>query len=152
MKFIVPLAVIIALVSPFTAHADQVSHRAAAEALLNGMEMDKVMSQTIDQMLKVQIQQNPTIGPYEPQMRAFFAKYMSWASMKDDLIGIYTGEFSEEELKQLIAFYQTPVGKKAVQRMPVLAAKGAELGQKRVQDHLPELQAAITQAGEKKKP
>jgi uncharacterized protein len=153
MKFILPLAVALALCSPIEARADQTSHRAAAEALLSGMEMDKVMSQTIDQMLKLQIQQNPTIAPYEPQMRAFFAKYMSWASMKNDLVGFYVAEFSEDELKQMNAFYQTPVGKKAVQKMPILAAKGAELGQKRVQEHLPELQAAISgQAGDKKKP
>lgn len=153
MKFILPLAFVLALVSSVTVRADQASQRAAAESLLNGMEMDKIMTQTIDQMLKVQIRQSPSIAPYELQMRAFFAKYMSWVSMKNDLVGIYVAEFSEDELKQLIAFYQTPVGKKAVQRMPVLAAKGAELGQKRVQEHLPELQAAISgQAGDKKKP
>ena len=36
--------------------------------------------------------------------------------------------------------------------MPALMAKGAEIGQKRVQDHLPELQAAIAADAEKKKP
>jgi hypothetical protein len=151
MKFLVPIA--LTLLLPLVAGADQASHRAAAESLLNMMGMDKVMSQSIDQMLKIQMQQNPSIAPYEPQMRAFFAKYMSWASMKDDLVNIYMSEFTEDELKQLGAFYQTPVGKKAVQRMPALFAKGAEMGQKRVQDHLPELQAAISaQAGEKKSP
>ena len=54
---------------------------------------------------------------------------------------------------QMIAFYQTSAAKKAVQRMPVLAAKGAELTQKRVQKRLPELGAAIlAQARDKKKP
>lgn len=151
--FVLPIAVALALFSSPAARADQASHRAAAESLLNMMEMDKVMSQSIDQMLKAQVQANPAIARYEPQMRAFFAKYLSWASMKDDTINIYMGEFSEDELKQMTAFYQTPVGKKAVQKMPGLMARGMELGQKRVQEHVPELQAAIAaQAGGKKTP
>ncbi len=94
-------------------------------------------------MLQVQVQQNPSIARYQQDMKAFFAKYMSWASLKDDMVTIYMAEFTELELKELTAFYQTPVGKKTVQRMPALMAKGAEMGQRRVQEHLPELQAAI---------
>ena len=112
------------------------------------------MSQSVDQMLQIQLKQNPAIAPYEQQMRAFLNKYMSWASMKDDMLKIYTVEFTEAELKELTAFYQTPVGKKTVQKIPQLMAKGAELSQKRMQDHMPELQAAIaaTQGGAKKTP
>ena len=107
------------------------------------MEMDKMMAQSVDQMLQMQMKQNPAVAPYERQMREFLNKYMSWASMKDDMVGIYVSEFTEQELKELIAFYQTPVGKKTVAKMPLLMVKGAELSQKRMQDHMPELQAAI---------
>lgn len=135
MKCLLSIAVVFTLLSPLASLAAPASHRAAAESLLSQMDMDKVLSQSIDQTLKAQVQANPAIATYEPQMRAFFAKYMSWASMKDDMINIYMGEFSEEELKQLGAFYQTPVGKKAIERLPALLAKGAEMGQKRVQEH-----------------
>ena len=123
---------------------DEASHRKATEALLELMDMESLLTQSVDQMLQVQVQQNPSIAPYQQQdMKAFFAKYMSWASLKDDMVTIYMAEFTELELKALTAFYQTPVGKKTLQRMPALIAKGAEMGQRRVQEHLPELQAAI---------
>ena len=79
-------------------------------------------------------------------MKTFLGKYMSWASLKDDMAKIYMSEFSETELNELNKFYQTPLGKKTVQRMPALMAKGAEMGQKRIQEHLPELQATIQAA------
>ncbi len=132
---------------PAALRADTASHRAAAESLLNLMDMDKMMSQSVDQMLQIQIKQNPSLAQYETQMRAFLNKYLSWASMKDDMLNIYTTEFTEDELKQLTAFYQTPLGKKTVQKMPALMQKGAEISQKRLQEHLPELQAAIQAAG-----
>jgi hypothetical protein len=144
MKYLlVALITGVAFLHPSSVHADEASHRKATEALLGLMEMDTLLTQSVDQMLQVQVQQNPAIAPFQQDMKAFFAKYMSWASLKDDMVNIYMAEFTEPELKELTAFYQTPIGKKTVQRMPALMAKGAEMGQKRVQEHLPELQAAI---------
>jgi hypothetical protein len=114
------------------------------------MGMEKVLAESIDQMLAMQVQQNPALAQFQPQMKAFLSKYMSWASLKDDMARIYMAEFTEAELKELTKFYETPLGKKTIQKMPGLMAKGAEIGQKRVQDHLPELQAAL--AAEKKAP
>ena len=144
MKSLISLVIIVsAFFAPVVARADEARHRKATEALLSLMEMESMLSQSIDQMLQLQVQQNPTIAPYLSEMKAFFAKYMSWASLKDDMVSLYMTEFTEPELKELVAFYQTPIGKKTVQRMPVLMSKGAEVGQRRVQEHLPELQAAI---------
>jgi hypothetical protein len=133
----------LACLLPSLVRADEASHHAAAESLLTMMDMDKVMSQSVDQMLEIQVKQNPSIAPFQQQMKTFLNKYMSWASMKEDMVKLYEGEFTEPELKELVAFYQTPVGKKTIQKMPQLLSKGAEIGQKRIQEHLPELQAAI---------
>jgi hypothetical protein len=142
----------IALFQPATIRADEASHRKAVESLFTLMDMDNLLNQSVDQMLAMQVQQNPAIAPFQAKMKIFLNKYMSWASLKDDMVKIYMAEFSESELNELNKFYQTPLGKKTVQKMPGLMAKGAEIGQKRVQDHLPELQAMIQAEAEKKKP
>ena len=149
-SFLCTLVMVIALGQMTAVRANDATHKQAAEALLGMMNMDKVMSDSLNQMLAMQVKQNPAIAPYEKQMRAFFDKYMSWASLKEDMTKIYMSEFTEQELKELLAFYQTPVGKKSIQKMPTLLAKGAELGQQRVQQHLPELQQAIQESATKK--
>ncbi|MDQ6861093.1 MAG: DUF2059 domain-containing protein [Verrucomicrobiota bacterium] len=141
------LAAAALILEPSFARADEASHRQSAEALLNLMGMESLLSQSIDQMLAMQVKQNPAIAPYQGEMKSFLGKYMSWPSMKEDMVKIYTDEFTEAELKELTAFYNTPLGKKTVQKMPALMARGAEMGQKRVQEHLPELQAAIAAKG-----
>ena len=140
----------VAFCQPATTRADEASHRKAAESLFALMDMEKMVGQSVDQMLAMQVQQNPALAPHQAKMKAFLTKYIGWAGLKDDMVKIYTAEFSESELNELNKFYQTPLGKKTVQKMPSLMAKGAELGQKRVQEHLPELQAAI--AGDQKTP
>jgi uncharacterized protein len=135
----------VVLFQPAIIRADEASHRKAAESLLSQMNMDAVLSQTIDQTLQMQIKANPAIAPYEQEMKTFLKKYMSWAGLEGDMIKLYMDAFTESELNELNKFYQTPVGKKTLQQMPVLMAKGAEIGQRRVQEHLPELQATIAE-------
>src|SRR5213075_1845346 len=116
-SFLCTLMIVVVFGQMQAVRADNASHRAAAEALLNLMDMDNLLNQSIDQMLDMQVKQNPAIGQYKAQMKTFLSKYMSWASMKEDMIKIYTDEFTEPELKELLAFYQTPLGKKTVQKM-----------------------------------
>jgi hypothetical protein len=146
MKLLLPILIALSLLQPSALRADEASHKKAAESLLALMGMETLLSQSVDQMLAMQVQQNPALAPYQTQMKAFLSKYMSWASMKDDMAKIYMTEFTEAELNDLIKFYQSPLGKKTIQKMPALMAKGAEMGQKRMQEHLPELQAAIQAA------
>lgn len=151
MKLFTTVAATLLFATVAPLRADEATHRASAETLLSAMDMENMMVQSIDQMLQMQIKQNPAIAQFEPQMRAFLSKYMSWAGMKEEMVKLYVTEFTESELKELVAFYQTPVGKKAIQKMPALMAKGAEIGQKKVQEHMPELQASIQAAVEAKK-
>ncbi len=147
------LALCLVLLLPAVARADEASHRKAAETLLNVMGIESMLNQSVDQMVAAQTQQNPQIAQFQPQLKTFLSKYISWASMKDDMAKLYMEQFTEADLTELVKFYQTPLGKKTVEKMPTIMAKSAEMGQKRVQEHLPELQAAIqAEAATKKAP
>lgn len=122
--------------------ADNASKK-EAELLLNTLGLDQVLQQTINQMLDLQLQQNPALLPYKQVMLQFFNKYMSYDSLKGEMVTIYSETFSAPELKQINTFYQSPVGKKTIEKMPELMAKGGQIGAKRVQEHLPELQEMI---------
>jgi len=121
----------------------QDNRETAAEKLLDLMNLQAIIEKDIDMMLDVQVKQNPTLAPYKDVMRQFLNKYMSYASLKNEFIKLYTTEFTEQELQDMIAFYMTPTGQKAIVKMPALAAKGAELGSSQIQQHLPELKSMI---------
>jgi uncharacterized protein len=133
------------------ARADDKSHRAAAEELLKAANTEQTLQAAIDQMLGVQLKANPDLEPIKDVMKAFFAKHLSYAALKDDLIRIYTDAFTEVELKEITAFYSTPTGRKTVEKTPALMQKGAELGLKRVQDNSAELKQMIDEAMKKKR-
>lgn len=124
------------------AMADQRAHDAAAE-LFAAIDMPKVMDQAVEQTLVVQMKANPAMQPYEAVFRRFFAKYLSYEAIKEDLAQMYMQSFSADELAQLSAFYKTELGRKTLETMPELMRKGGELGMSRVQAHLPELRTMI---------
>jgi hypothetical protein len=133
------------LASPFVTLAapDDKSHRAAAETLLMAANMEESMNSMIDQSLEMQIKTNPQLAPLRAVMRKFFAKHLSFESLKEDFIDLYVEEFTEEELLDIAAFYQTPTGRKSIEKMPVLFQKGGELGSRRVQENAGELRKMI---------
>lgn len=61
----------------------------------------------------------------------YLAKFRSKAndeSFVNLVIPIYEKYFSDEEIKQLTAFYETPVGKKAVAELPKVVAESQQAG------------------------
>jgi hypothetical protein len=67
------------------------------------------------------------------------AKEMRWQEIKNDYVGLYTDAFTEQELRQLILFYGTPLGQKVVEKMPVLMEQSMQVGQKKMMKIMPEI-------------
>ncbi len=132
-----------------SAVADESSHRAAVEQLFTTMDMEKTHAATLDNLLQNQIRSNPALMQVAAPMREFFDKHLGWAGLKKDMVKLYAETFTEEEVKQLDAFYQSPVGKKSIQQLPALMGKAMQIAQERMKEHLPELQETLKAAAAK---
>ncbi len=74
---------------------------------------------------------DPIVKMIPEKNREAFKKEMM-ASLDDiyvKLAKIYTEKFTEAEIDEILAFYQTPVGKKMRAITPELTKKGMEIGQ-----------------------
>ena len=131
------------LLSIFSVNANEKRDTVAVYELFKTMDMAKSYQQTIEKMLEMQVKQNPSIEPLKDIMLEFFNKHMGWKSVKEDMAKIYMNNFTDNELKKLITFYKTPIGKKAAILVPTLAAEGAAIGQQRLQKNMAELQQMI---------
>jgi len=122
--------------------ADDAS-RKEAEKMMQIIGMKNALEQSMEQILNVQLEQNPTLVPFKDVMLKFFDKHMSYESLKPELVELYSNTFTEAELREINAFYVTDVGKKTIEKMPELMGKGAQIGAKRVQDNISELQKML---------
>tara|TARA_X000000368_G_C22749354_1_gene587622 strand:- start:113 stop:574 length:462 start_codon:yes stop_codon:yes gene_type:complete len=120
-----------------------------AEKMLDLMGYEKMMEQTVSQMLDIQIQSAPGLEPFKGVMVEFFNKHMSYEIIKPEMIKIYVETFTASELREINAFYATDVGKKTIQTMPALMEQGAQLGASRVQENIGDLQTMIEAEAER---
>ena len=145
--------ILVMLVLCFSAFAlaDTSSHRQAAEEVLLLTGVDKLMDPLAQQIQQMQIQQlqkmNLPTEAYEiaqkylQRINDLTARELQWERMKKDYIDLYVDVFSEPEIRELIEFYKTPLGKKMIEKTPFILRQSMQLGQQRAIKIMPEIQA-----------
>jgi hypothetical protein len=68
-----------------------------------------------------------------------FAKAFNGPEIKDQQIALYAKYFTHADVKGLIAFYETDLGRKSVANMPSLMREGGEIGQRWAQGAMPKM-------------
>jgi len=59
----------------------------------------------------------------------WFDQEVKWAEIKPKLVQIYAHDFTEEELRTLLAFLQKPLGQKVIAKLPLVMQDGSLVGQ-----------------------
>ena len=116
---------------------------AAAEQLLTLMNTEQVMRVAITAEFDRQLKAQPLMAPFMDIMRDWANRTFTMKEMGSRLVGVYAEFFSESELRQLIAFYQSPVGRRLATVSPELTRRGAEIGAAVAEAHTAELEALI---------
>jgi hypothetical protein len=143
------VAILLVMGSPSVTPAEADSHRQAVARLFELTHMPKLIDDSVDGVLNLQIAQDPTLAEHREALRAFLEKYIGWQALKDDLTAMYLQAFTEAELDQMNAFYSSPTGQKVLQRLPELVQQRNQLAMQRLQQHIGELQQDINAGTEK---
>ncbi|TLX63053.1 hypothetical protein DN820_13630 [Stutzerimonas nosocomialis] len=128
-------------------HADARSHQADAERFLQMVQADKLAVPVYGQVqqmfaqrfaqLEAPADKQATLERYVAKADAELDKAIGWPKLKPEIVELYTSTFTEQELKELIAFYESPIGKKMMARLPELNARSAQLTQVKLEAAVP---------------
>lgn len=77
------------------------------------------------------------------EARNFFQENFSWETMKPKLAKLYADNYTQAELRDIIAFYQTPTGQKTIAKMPVLMQESLAMSMAGVQANMGEFQRRV---------
>ena len=153
-KVIAILAVGVGLIIG-SAQAQPAPRVALAEKLLTLMKMESTIEKSfaaVKQMMPAQMEKMrqatggssdraAKVMPRVNEMMDMMAREFSWENLKDGYIALYADVFTEDELKGLIAFYETPVGQAFVQKQPELTQRTMALTQEIILKVMPKIQA-----------
>jgi uncharacterized protein len=133
-----PAGVVIALVA-FTVGAT--AQQPSAAAMQTAKEIVDVTGATalfnpliagvVEQAKNLFLQQNPGLGKdlneITAKMRADLAPRFS--ELTDEVAKLYTAHFSDAELKQVLAFYKSPIGMKLIAEQPKVGEESLKFAQ-----------------------
>lgn len=119
------------------------SHSLAINDLFAAMQVDTQLQAGVDIALQSLLQ--PGMEPYAAVIRKFLAGTMSLDALRGPLTDMYASRFTESEVKDLTAFYTSPLGSRLAAEGPSLTAECAMLGQRSCAERMPELIAALEQ-------
>ena len=150
IKFI-GLLIVLTLVFSFGVSAKEMSSHDSVEKLLLLMKQDQLLNQTFDQIKPMVLQQfqqtnisteqSQIMDKYMDKILDVMKEEMSWDKIKEDYIQIYMSVYTEAEIQELITFYQSPIGQKMIDNMPMLMQKSMVISQKCLKNILPKIQA-----------
>jgi hypothetical protein len=134
MKYKSAWLALILIASP--AAADEASHREAAGDLLDMVSgpatlragFNLVLEPMLDSM-RQQGAPEPLIVEFKEAFRDWLEKEIIWEEMKPEMVNLYVQEFAEAELREIIAFYKSPAGAKALKKLPTLVTAGGKIGE-----------------------
>lgn len=127
---------------------------ALAEELLVLFEVDKNMSATLEQIVAMQEQMldaSPSLNAEQKAKALEAAKvsmaetfdFLSWDRIKPLFIEIYAENFTADELKGMIAFFQSPVGKTWIEKQPAIQIATMQKMQTLMLEVQPKIQEAV---------
>lgn len=142
--------------------ADPQSHAAEARRFLQLTRADKLSVPAYAQVQQMfaqrfaQVQgkdsQKPILERYQAQANTALDKAVGWQTLEPELVDLYVRAFTEAELKELLAFYQTPTGRTLLEQLPQLNAMSAQLTQDRLQKAVPEVNQLLGEMSAELKP
>ena len=117
----------------------------AVERLQLSKKMFEVMNKNgyIDLLIKravdEEISQNPILSLNPQKAKEFSNRYLSFKSLKPDLIHIFAKELSVDEMKAWTNFCKSKAGQKILLKIPRLINVSSYIAQKKIQSHYKEL-------------
>lgn len=154
MSFLRTLGAALLLSLPAFVQAADSAHVAAAERFLQLAHADQLAAPVYGQVQQAFARRfaedggagrEAVLERYQAQANAALDRRLSWKELRPQMIALYTETFSQQELQELIRFYESAVGSKMLQKMPVLSAEAARLTQERVLEVAPEVNRMLNQ-------
>lgn len=129
------LFALLAAARPAAAQEPTPGQLRAAERLVAVMQLEGSSGHVTEQMVRYMRQAVPDTGVFSTgpareqretlvkELRETLDEKMSWERMKPEYVRLYASLYSEDELRQLTAFYESPVGQKSIRIQPELTAR-----------------------------
>ena len=109
--------------------------------------MREQMDQIRGVMLANQLKETPELTGCLYELSRFYSQCAGFDVLKDDLAAIYLKHFTLDEIRQITAFYRSPVGKKMRSVSGAILVEANELSRRRLEAGVPKFLEELKKKG-----
>ncbi|EGU39628.1 hypothetical protein VII00023_12753 [Vibrio ichthyoenteri ATCC 700023] len=149
MKALLGFVLSIGLVG--SAYASTSPSNESVEKMLQVMKIDEQILGGFEAMLPIvnQLAQRMELNSSETEQlkdiyRDWFNNDLDQELIKQQVVDLYAETFTEQDIQNMIQFYQTPTGQKTIEKAPELAKMGAQFGMVEAQKKQQQLMEKLT--------
>lgn len=135
---------------PATGVAEEAAKRESVERLLLLTNADSIidsvyaqmgqMMQGMAQQMEIQPSERELFDRHTARLVEVMREEMSWERLKDPMTDVYLKHYTEREILDMIAFYESETGRSMIDKMPAVMADSMAISQAMVQGFLPRIQ------------
>ena len=155
MKRWIAVLVVMMVVAPCGARADEASKQAKVKELFATMHMDHMLDQmmhSIEGEVQAMARNTPGAEQTTPEQKKLTQDFMDksmkiisdsvgWTKLEPEYVKLYASTYTEEEIDGVLAFYKSPAGQAMLAKTPQLSAGGMQIVRSRMGDFQPKIEA-----------
>lgn len=113
------------------------------DRLLEVMNLEQTLTASLAQLTRALFAANPDLNLHQDIVVDYLEEHLAWEKLKPEIAKIYAEQFTPAEVGELIRFYASPTGQKALKAGPALAERMQALVQTRFEADLAVLEARM---------
>ena len=144
------ILVFVALLTASLLHADTIKKENDLQELLQIMNMDSIVESMYSQM-EIMLQNTANEYGVQQSEQALFDEFysrmvlvmreeMSWEKMKPKAMEIYSNNFTEKEISDMLDFYKTETGQSVLAKLPIVMQQSMEMSEALIRNAMPKIQ------------
>lgn len=133
------MLIVLLITTPMVSNAESDTKRETVDKLLIAMNMDGMVDDMFSQVEKSLLGMRKDLGVKESEQQIFenyiakvtsaMKEEMTWERMKGPMIDVYLKHYSQKELDDMLAFYDSETGKSIINKMPAIMAESVPVTQ-----------------------
>ena len=147
MKKTLCLAMLAVLLSPLSVTAfdeEEERHYRVAAEFVEFLGFEKKIGGTVDDAVAGYLRENPELTGQTASVTAFYAKYLGWGALENEMLDLFTAAYSEKEMRRMIESAPDGTELKADEAILELYREGVSIGMARAGKHMDEVEEALS--------
>lgn len=139
--FAVLLLVLLSAPLPAQQTSTDSSHTAAAAELVEVLELEAAYEhELVEPPLAAA---DPRAGEAYEMVLEMIEEFMPWSALEPEYVSVYKAAYSEREIRDLIEFYRTPLGRKVVSSQPRITRELKVAANRVMMPHMDEIMSRM---------